>query len=225
MNASFQPFAPVTTPGVYVDGDTVPAHRAAFIRRAAEEIGSPETLRVYGNGANLAAWRGQPGWRFVDAGPGKNAADILLALDVIEAALSGGPRAFVIASADRDLGHLALRLRERGLFVLGVGEATAPEGFRNVCSRFETFGDPRPAGPVLDALLQAAIIEADRLGLGMGLKDLGRVLQARHGLNCHNVGAPSWRAHLAGRPDLYDLDPPGPRARVRARRQGIATVW
>ena len=101
MNASFQPFAPVTTPGVYVDGDTVPAHRAAFIRRAAEEIGAPETLRVYGNGANLAAWRDQPGWRFVDAGPGKNAADILLALDVIEAALSGGPRAFVIASADR----------------------------------------------------------------------------------------------------------------------------
>ncbi|WP_299818628.1 NYN domain-containing protein [uncultured Jannaschia sp.] len=224
MNA-FHSFAPVTTPGVFVDGDSVAAHRADRIRLLTEEIGRTERFGVYGNGANLAAWRGVPGWRFHDAGPGKNAGDILLALDALEAALIEGVRAFVIASADRDLGHLALRLRGQGLFVLGVGEADAPEGFRAACSRFEPFGPAPEAAPDLDVLLQAAIVEADRLGRGMGLKDLGRVLQTRHGLTCHDAGVASWRAHLAGRPDLYDLDPPGRQACVRARCQGIATVW
>ena len=225
MNASFQSFVPVTTPGVFVDGDSVAAHRADRIRHLAEEIGAPRTLEVYGNGATLAAWRAVPGWRFRDAGPGRNAGDILLALDVLEAALTEGVRAFVIASADRDLGHLALRLRGHGLFVLGVGEADAPEAFRAACSRFETLGPPRDTVPDLDALVQAAIVEADRLGRGMALKELGRVLQTGHGLTCHDAGAASWRAFLARRPDLYDLDPPGRLARVRARCQGVATVW
>ena len=46
------------------------------------------------------------------AGTGKNASDLLLALDAVELALRGDVDHFVIASSDGDFSHLALRLRE-----------------------------------------------------------------------------------------------------------------
>ena len=36
-----------------------------------------------------------------------------------------------------------------------------------------------------------------------------------HKVTLATLGAQSWRAYLAGRPDLYVLDPKGPVARVR----------
>ncbi|MDV7390568.1 NYN domain-containing protein, partial [Arthrospira platensis SPKY1] len=44
--------------------------------------------------------------------------------------------AFCIVSSDSDYTRLATRLRESGLFVMGVGEKKTPEAFVKACERF-----------------------------------------------------------------------------------------
>ncbi|MEZ5723187.1 MAG: NYN domain-containing protein [Paracoccaceae bacterium] len=89
-----------------------------------------------------------PGIRFVHAGTGKNAADLLLSIDAVELALREGYEMFVIASSDGDFSHLAIRLRETGHLVVGCGVATAPARFRTACSRFVELGSAEVHLPV-----------------------------------------------------------------------------
>ncbi|HDR29499.1 NYN domain-containing protein, partial [Rhodovulum sp.] len=98
---------------VFVDGDNVPAPHATAILTAAREWGEPHILRTYGQAQNLTPWQKVPGFRFFCAGMEKNGADLLLAIDAIELALTDPPETFVIVSSDRDFRHLAIRLRER----------------------------------------------------------------------------------------------------------------
>jgi hypothetical protein len=48
--------------------------------------------RVYGAAAKVAGWRQQGTFRIVDCGPGKNGADVMLALEAFEAAVVEGVR-------------------------------------------------------------------------------------------------------------------------------------
>jgi NYN domain len=59
----------------------------------------------------------------VNVPTGKNSTDIALAVDAIDLALSEHPGVMVIGSSDSDYAALALRLREKGCRVLGVGQA------------------------------------------------------------------------------------------------------
>ena len=61
---------------------------------------------------------------------GKNATDTL---DILH---SGIYDAFVIVASDSDYTPLAIKLRESGVFVMGVGEKKTPEPFRNACDEF-----------------------------------------------------------------------------------------
>ena len=123
-----------------VDGDNLsPAHAPRIMAEAAK-LGRVDLVRVYGNAARTSDWLTTPGYRMVHAGCGKNAADVLLCIDAMELALTGGWGGFVIASSDGDFVHLAQRLRERGLEVLGIGEAKAPAMFGQACTRFVTIG-------------------------------------------------------------------------------------
>ncbi|XZQ28139.1 NYN domain-containing protein [Rhodobacter capsulatus] len=91
-------------------------------------------------------WQGGPeGFRLMHAGTGKNASDLLLALDAMELALREGVTRFVIASSDRDFSHLAQRLREYGRQVTGIGETKTPQIFRDACETFLTL--PLPPVP------------------------------------------------------------------------------
>ena len=49
---------------------------------------------------------------------------------------SGIYDAFVIVASDSDYTPLAIKLRESGVFVMGVGEKKTPEPFRNACDEF-----------------------------------------------------------------------------------------
>ena len=121
---------------VLVDGDNLSAKHSGRILSEAGKLGRIDVARVYAAANRPSDWLTTPGYRLMFAGAGKNAADLLLSMDAIELALVGGIEAFAIATSDRDYTHLAHRLRERGLVVLGFGEPKSPEDFRLSCSEF-----------------------------------------------------------------------------------------
>lgn len=119
-----------------VDGDNVPPALVSRILAEAEKLGRVDVARVYGAVSRNPGWDAVAGFRMMHAGSGKNGADLLLTIDAMELALLGGFEDFVLVSSDRDFSHLALRLRERGCHVLGLGEAKATAEFRAAFSRF-----------------------------------------------------------------------------------------
>jgi NYN domain len=121
---------------VFVDGENISADHADTIRVRAERHGQVDVLRVYGNAASMVRWHDAPGYRLLHSGTGKNATDILLVVDAMELALSGGFSTIVIASSDKDFLHLVLRLREKGLAVIGIGEGKASPLLRAGCAEF-----------------------------------------------------------------------------------------
>ena len=66
---------------------------------------------------------------------GKNATDMALVIDTLDLLHSGIYDAFVIVASDSDYTPLAIKLRESGVFVMGVGEKKTPEPFRNAEER------------------------------------------------------------------------------------------
>jgi hypothetical protein len=114
--------------GVFVDGENLSHVHAGAVVAEAERLGARGHRRVYGAAVKVAGWRQQGTFRIVDCGPGKNGADIMLALEALRGGCSMGVRHVVIASSDGDFTPLALKLAERGVRVTGIGENKAPEG-------------------------------------------------------------------------------------------------
>lgn len=212
---------------VLIDGDNLSGKHTAQIMQVAAALGRPTVLRAYVDAQRPCDWHGVHGFRLMHAGTGKNASDLLLALDAVELALRGDFDQFVIASSDGDFSHLALRLREYGAFVTGMGEAKTPQTFRAACADFVEIGAPRlasvPKSPAkdargdLDKKIRMLMAEQGCGSEGMRISALGPLMHARHGTRISTFPERTWRAYLAARPELYTLDPRGPEARVRLR--------
>jgi uncharacterized LabA/DUF88 family protein len=215
-----------------VDGDNLGPKHASRLLSEAEKLGRVDVRRVYAAASCPSEWRTAPGFRFVHSGVGKNAADLLLCIDAMELALSEGIEAFVIASSDGDFTHLALRLRERGLAVVGAGEAKAPVAFRQACTAFVALpgGAPKSAVPDaapkptdLDRKIRKVISEHSQVGRGMRLVELAPKMHSAHGTKIGSHPDRNWRTYLSRRPALYDIDPRGPDAMVRFRPAGFGS--
>lgn len=68
--------------------------------------------------------------------PGKNTADIALALDALEAMFDKRADSFCIVTSDSDFAYLCRKLRERGAKVFIVGESKTPDALRNASDQF-----------------------------------------------------------------------------------------
>ena len=140
--------APETTTGrlaVFIDGDNVSHQQITNIEARAEMLGRAVVLRAYAGTAEQTKWFDVPGVEFICAGAGKNAADVLLALDALELALAGKFDTALLVSSDRDFRHLAFALRRHGIAVYGLGETKAPETFSRACTGFSHLpGTTRP---------------------------------------------------------------------------------
>jgi uncharacterized LabA/DUF88 family protein len=215
---------------VLVDGDNISGKHAGRILSVAAQHGEPVVVRVYADAQRPSDWHGAIGYRMLHAGTGKNAADILLALDAMELVLSRDMRCFVIASSDGDFTHLATRLREHGAKVIGIGEAKAPGAFRACCSDFVEIGAtrhmclvPKSAAicTALDLKIRTMIATHSKKGAGMRIAELAPKMHSQHGVQISTHPERSWRAYLIARPSLYELDPRGPEAMVRFRPDGF----
>jgi hypothetical protein len=214
---------------VLVDGDNIGAQHARAILSLAKGLGCVDVARAFGDATRNPGWLSAEGFRFVHSGCGKNATDVLLAIDAMELAICGGIGTVAIASSDGDFSHLAHRLRERGLMVLGIGEAKATPQYRAACTRFEVLPPSATpaqpcAAPSLDQKIRAVIATNSSNGKGMRITDLSPKMKTLHGVQISTLPEKKWRTYLSARPALYELDPRGPDAHVRFKARGFADL-
>jgi len=89
---------------------------------------------------------------------GKNATDSALIIDAMDLLYSGSVDTFFLVSSDSDFTRLAMRLRESGRRVFGIGAQKTPVSFQNACDRF-TFTEVlvrTAAAPASEAAQDAA---------------------------------------------------------------------
>ena len=68
---------------------------------------------------------------------GKNATDSAMIIDAMDILYSGNVEGFCLVSSDSDFTKLALRLRESGMTVIGMGEEKTPKPFSASCNIFK----------------------------------------------------------------------------------------
>lgn len=141
---------------VLIDADNV---SDKYIKAILDEIsnhGTPTYKRIYGDWTKpqLASWKNvllsnsiTPIQQYSYT-TGKNATDAALIIDAMDILYSGNVEAFCIVSSDSDFTRLAARLRESGMFVIGMGEKKTPTAFISACEIFkylEVLTTPAPA--------------------------------------------------------------------------------
>ena len=67
---------------------------------------------------------------------GKNATDSAMIIDAMDILHSSVVDGFCLVSSDSDYTRLATRIRETGIFVMGIGEKKTPKAFVNACDLF-----------------------------------------------------------------------------------------
>lgn len=142
---------------VLIDADNVgPERVVALLTGRIGEFGVATIKRAYGDWTDprLTSWKDvllhhaiQPMQQFANK-KGKNATDSAMIIDAMDLLYTRKLDGFCIVSSDSDFTALARRIREEGLFVLGVGEAKTHASLRAACSLFiETeSGKSGPAG-------------------------------------------------------------------------------
>ena len=129
---------------VLIDGDNVPS---SYVKEMFEEIakyGNPTIKRIYGDWTNpgLSKWKKvllenaitpiqQYGYT-----TGKNSTDSAMIIDAMDILYSGKVNGFCLVSSDSDFTRLAIRLREAGMTVFGIGEKKTPNPFIVSCDKF-----------------------------------------------------------------------------------------
>jgi len=71
---------------------------------------------------------------------GKNATDSAMIIDAMDILYTGKVDGFCLVSSDSDFTKLASRLREAGMYVIGMGKQQTPKSFVVACNKF-TFLD------------------------------------------------------------------------------------
>ncbi len=129
---------------VLIDGDNAQASLLPQILAEVSKIGLITIKRIYGDWTttSMNSWKEslhkhaiQPIQQFRYT-VGKNATDSAMIIDAMDLLHSNDVNGFCIVSSDSDYTRLATRIRERGLFVIGVGEKKTPEAFVNACDWF-----------------------------------------------------------------------------------------
>lgn len=194
-----------------IDGENLSSSFAGKLIVQASRHGPLVVKRVYGNATLINGWCEAPGFRVVHSGSGKNAADILLAIEAVDLAHSGQVNTFALASSDGDFCHLAHRLRESGLNVVGLGDLRAPEKFRKACNKFHELNHPN-----LDTLDDQihTVIKANSETRSFPIAGLNGPMRNKYNTNISKHPKKTWRKYLESKPDLYRCDEKGPGANV-----------
>jgi len=129
---------------VLIDADnTSPKYAEALLEELAK-YGTPTIKRAYGDFSSprLGGWTRELNTRAIRAihqnafTTGKNSTDSALIIDAMDLLYAGNVEAFALVSSDSDFTGLALRLRESGKTVYGLGRKRTPQSLQNACDRF-----------------------------------------------------------------------------------------
>jgi uncharacterized LabA/DUF88 family protein len=129
---------------VLIDGDNIPS---AYVKEMMAEIakyGNPTIKRIYGDWTKprLSKWKNlllenaiTPIQQYSYT-TGKNATDSAMIIDAMDILYSQKVNGFCLVSSDSDFTRLAVRLREAGMQVFGIGEKKTPDPFIVACDKF-----------------------------------------------------------------------------------------
>ena len=129
---------------VLIDADNTSPKYAEAILDELAKYGTPTIKRAYGDFSSprLGGWTRELNARAIRAmhqnayTTGKNSTDSALIIDAMDLLYAGNVEAFAIVSSDSDFTSLALRLRESGKVVYGLGRQKTPVSLQNACDRF-----------------------------------------------------------------------------------------
>lgn len=129
---------------VLIDAENVPYHNVKAMLEEITKYGVPTTKRIYGDWTRpqISGWKGvllenaiTPIQQYSYTS-GKNSSDSAMIIDAMDILYSGKVEGFCIVSSDSDFTRLAIRLRESGMKVIGIGEKKTPNPFITACDKF-----------------------------------------------------------------------------------------
>lgn len=129
---------------VLIDCDNISWQLGAAVLAEAAGKGTLGVKRGYGDWSShaLSGWKKQLPLLAIQPMQqpayvaGKNATDSALIIDAMDLLYSGNVDTFFLVSSDSDFTRLAMRLRESGRRVFGIGAQKTPVAFQNACDRF-----------------------------------------------------------------------------------------
>lgn len=174
-----QPTSPTARVAVLIDCDNISWQRATAIVTEAASHGVLGVKRGYGDwgSPNLSGWRRQltplaiqPVQQIAYVA-GKGATDIALVIDAMDLLYSGQVDTFCLVASDSDYTRLAMRLREAGKRVVGMGARQTPAAFSSACDRFtfvEVLGSPEETAQVAEESPQSEANDTEEQSLDSG---------------------------------------------------------
>ena len=129
---------------VLIDADNASRTAMRDVMAEIAVYGTPTIKRIYGDWTtpNMTSWKPillenaispiqQYGYT-----TGKNSTDSAMIIDAMDILYTGRVDGFVLVSSDSDFTRLAVRLREAGMKVYGMGERKTPSAFIVACDKF-----------------------------------------------------------------------------------------
>lgn len=129
---------------VLIDGDNAQPKLLQNILEEVAKYGKATIRRIYGDWTTT----GMKGWKDVinlhsfnpiqkfSYTTGKNSTDSSLIIDAMDILHTHNVDGFCIVSSDSDYTGLAKRIREQGIFVMGIGQRQTPVAFIQSCEIF-----------------------------------------------------------------------------------------
>lgn len=128
-----------------IDAENVSKKYIKLILDEISEYGVVTYKRVYGDFTNpgVSSWKNNlmdyamtPVFQ-INYTKGKNASDSAMVIDAMDILYSGKVNAFCLVTSDSDFTKLAIRLREAGMLVVGMGEQKTPGSLVAACETFK----------------------------------------------------------------------------------------
>ena len=129
---------------VLIDGDNAQPSLIEDVLAEAAKHGDVIIRRIYGDWTTkeLSGWKDYINSHAITLMQqfrntvGKNSTDSAMIIDAMEILHSKDVRGFCLVSSDSDYTSLAVKIREKGLFVMGIGLSTTPQSLRTACNVF-----------------------------------------------------------------------------------------
>jgi uncharacterized LabA/DUF88 family protein len=149
---------------VLIDAENVPSANLKGMMEEIAKYGTPTFKRIYGDWTKPGVNR----WKALllenaitpiqqySYTQGKNASDSAMIIDAMDILYTGRVDGFCIISSDSDFTRLAMRLREAGMRVIGMGENKTPAPFISACDKFiyiEILKTEEPEPPKEDTIV------------------------------------------------------------------------
>ncbi len=129
-----------------IDADNISPRYLDIILSESREFGVISIRRIYGDWTDKskASWKDVllensliPIQQYTYT-KGKNSSDSAMIIDAMDILYGDNVDGFIIGSSDSDFTRLAMRIRESGKDIIGMGESKTPRAFVKACQIFRT---------------------------------------------------------------------------------------